>query len=634
MKAKYLKFHGNDKEDQVLYENFTLPDKGVFVDIGAGPDGIQGSNSYFFEQNGWKCVVVDADPRNKEALLKNRKHAYSLAIGSKVGKGKLDMKESPDVSVLSDAGQQEVEVITLESLLEKEKIDQIDILSIDTEGTELEVWSTFDWKKYRPLIVIVEAVSSQVISEETPAYFASIGYEWVATIGPNLIYKWVERTRDPKTVVYASSYDRGLEHLLNMWPDIIKEVPDAKLRIFYGWDLFDRGYANNPERMAWKDKINKLMQQPGITHLGRISHGACAVEFENAGIWAYPTHFGEISCITAMRAQAYGAYPVVINYAALQETVQYGIKVDGDIYEPEVKEKFKKLLIGCLKTPPPDEVREDMVKTAREQFSWSKVAKQWNEEFNTAASLDKQVEELMDNNQALDAWNLVKDTDYPKKDRVYLKVQHAFEPERYTKYYSEELTEHPVPEEIALNCITLAPRFKWVVEEIGKQRPKSVLDLGCADGYLCLTLANRGFETTGVNLYGPSISIAKERATKHNLNAGFIQGDLFDDYPKHDAVTLLEVFEHLPDPKKAIDHCMSLVNEGGSFYLSTPSPDHVGIQQHKDEPNHGDWDDGKPSGHLKLYSKEEMAEMLKGYKIKQFTLDGDKCWNIEVTHGE
>lgn len=633
MKAKYLKFHGNDLEDKAIYESFTLPDDGVFVDIGAGPDGIQGSNSYFFEQNGWKCVVVDADPRNKEALLKNRKHAYSLAIGSQIGKGKLDMKESPDISVLSDAGTQEVEVVTLESILEKEGIEKIDIISIDTEGTELEVWGTFDWQKHRPAIVIVEAVSSGVISEKTPEYFASIGYEWVATIGPNLIYKWVERVRNPKRIVYGSSYDRGLEHLLKMWPDIKKEVPDAELRIFYGWDLFDKVMANNPERMAWKEKMQELMRQPGITELGRISHGAVKIEFETAGIWAYPTHFGEISCITAMKAQAYGAVPCVVNYAALEETVQHGVKIDGDIYEPETKEHFKNKLIDLLKYPQMQEDRRaPMMAWAKEQFKWSKVAKQWSDEFKSAPSLDKQVEELMDNNQALDAWDLVKDTDYPKKDKVYAKVRHAFDPEAYRKFYAEDLNEVPVPEEIAVDCQKLAPRFAWLQACVEIKRPKSLIDLGCADGYVCLTLATRGIECHGVNLYQPSIDIARERAKKHKLSAIFTCDDLFNMKGSYDAVVLMEVLEHLPDPQKAIDHCMRLLNPGGSFYLSTPSPEHVGIEQHKNEAGHKAWDeDGTPSGHLKLYSEAELREMLEKYQIKQIMLDNDKCWNIEVT---
>jgi len=440
--------------------------------------------------------------------------------------------------------------------------------------------------------------------------------------------------RDPKIVVYGSSYDRGLEHLLKMWPDVIKEVPDAKLRIFYGWVLFDKVAANNPERQAWKEKMQKLMQQPGITHLGRISHGACQVEMENAGIWAYPCHFGEISCITAMRAQAFGAIPVCTDYAALDETVQHGIKVEGDIYEPEVRETFKNQLVRLLRNPKEQEVlRDPMMKWAKEHFSWVTVAKQWSEEFDSTPSLDSQVDELMENNQALDAWNLVKDTDYPKKDKVYAKVRHAFEPKEYNKFYGEDLAEHPVPEDIALDCTKLAPRFKWVVEEIKRQNPETVLDLGCADGYLCLTLAKNDIWSIGVNLYKPSVLLATKRAQETGLeNAEFVHGDIFNQKSTHDAVVLFEVLEHTPYPKKMIDHCMSLVNEGGSFYISTPSPEHVGIQQHKDEPNHKKWDeDGTPSGHLKLYNEAELKELLKDYTIKQMLLDEDKCWLIEVT---
>ena len=61
--------------------------------------------------------------------------------------------------------------------------------------------------------------------------------------------------RNLHRVIYTSSYDRGLEHLLKMWPDVKKSVPDAELHIFYGWQLFDRFYQNNPSSMSWKNKM-------------------------------------------------------------------------------------------------------------------------------------------------------------------------------------------------------------------------------------------------------------------------------------------------------------------------------------------------------------------------------------------
>ncbi len=439
--------------------------------------------------------------------------------------------------------------------------------------------------------------------------------------------------KDTKQIVYGSSYDRGLQHLLEIWPDVIKEVPDAKLVVFYGWNLFDVAHNGNPASMAWKEKMQKLMTQPGITELGRISHEACIKEFEKAGIWAYPTHFGEISCITGMRAQAYGAWPVVIDWAALKETVQYGVKVEGDIYEPEVKEAYTKQLIDTLKNPPTEEKRQEMMDWARKTYPWSKVAKDWDKEFTSAPSLEKQIEILMDDNQPLKAWDLVKDIEDNEstiKQRVWLKVQHAFDAKKYKEFYSKDLHENPIDEKYITQAENIYPRWDWFFKSINGKNIKTMLDLGCADGVLCITAAKNGIDATGVNLYQPSVDIANRRAKELNLNAKFICGDIFDQTGKYDAVVLMEVLEHLPDPKKGIDHCMSLVAEGGSLYLSTPRTDHLGIELHKNEPNHEGWDDGKPSGHLKLYTEEELREILKDYKIEQFLIDQERCMLVEV----
>ena len=188
--------------------------------------------------------------------------------------------------------------------------------------------------------------------------------------------------RNPYWCLYCSSYDRGLEHLLKMWPDVKKAVPQAELHIFYGWQLFVRFYANNPASMAWKEKMDKMMKADGITHHGRVSQPEIEKWYKKCGLWTYPTHFGEISCISAMKAQAWGAIPVCVNYAALKTTVQHGIKIEGDIYEPEVKEEYKKQLINLLKDHKrQEEIRKPMMKWGKDTFGWRKVAEKWSNEF-------------------------------------------------------------------------------------------------------------------------------------------------------------------------------------------------------------------------------------------------------------
>ena len=188
--------------------------------------------------------------------------------------------------------------------------------------------------------------------------------------------------RNPFRVIYQSSYDRGLEHLLKIWPDVKKAVPEAELHVFYGWTLFERFYRDNPERMAWKNKIDRLMEADGVVHRGRVPQHEIQKEIEKSAVWAYPSHFGEISCISAMRSQAGGAIPVVTNYAALETTVQHGAKVDGDIFDPDTRDRFKLALIDMLKDPEMQEkIRKPMMKWAKNEFKWSKVASDWSEEF-------------------------------------------------------------------------------------------------------------------------------------------------------------------------------------------------------------------------------------------------------------
>lgn len=188
---------------------------------------------------------------------------------------------------------------------------------------------------------------------------------------------------NPHRLIYMSSPDRGLVHLLGMWPDIRKEVPDAELHVFYGWAVFDAINRDNPAKQQWKEQVMQMMNQEGIINHGRVGHKALHEEISKSGIWAYPTHFTEISCISAMKAQKYGAVPVVTDFAALSETVKNGLKVDVDITTPEGKEEYLKALVGLLKDEKKQEdIRTNMMKWADHYFDWDNVAKLWAEIFN------------------------------------------------------------------------------------------------------------------------------------------------------------------------------------------------------------------------------------------------------------
>lgn len=100
--------------------------------------------------------------------------------------------------------------------------------------------------------------------------------------------------RDPHRIIYMSSHVRGLELLYNIWPEVKKAVPKATLDIYYGWDSFVNILKDNPDRMAWRERmIKKAKELEGVTDHGKISHGQIVSEIFKSGVWAYPCVTGD-----------------------------------------------------------------------------------------------------------------------------------------------------------------------------------------------------------------------------------------------------------------------------------------------------------------------------------------------------
>lgn len=179
-------------------------------------------------------------------------------------------------------------------------------------------------------------------------------------------------TRNKHSVGYFSAYYRGLECLLRMWPKIRERVPDATLDVYYGWESWvaNEGYDKFYDRM--EKKFTELKDQ-GVTVHGRVSHEELAQAMLKTNVWAYPTEFPEIHCITALKAQEAGCWPVVTTVGALNETVTTGVKIASKkIYSDEYKQKkFIDAVVDGLKVYHP--------RFLDEKRYWSTVAGEWDE---------------------------------------------------------------------------------------------------------------------------------------------------------------------------------------------------------------------------------------------------------------
>jgi glycosyltransferase involved in cell wall biosynthesis len=190
--------------------------------------------------------------------------------------------------------------------------------------------------------------------------------------------------RDPYKCVYASSPDRGLDVLLDIWENVSRRVEDAHLHVFYGFThTYDKLHANNDRMIEYKEKILRRVESMKSVHYhGKVNHAELHEHFMSAGLWLYPTHFTEISCITAMKAQAAGMIPVCTTLAALDETVQYGYKVDFPIQDERAVQAFQNVSVGLLTNHEKQEKqRQEMMKWSKDFYSWENVAKEWSEDF-------------------------------------------------------------------------------------------------------------------------------------------------------------------------------------------------------------------------------------------------------------
>lgn len=152
-----------------------------------------------------------------------------------------------------------------------------------------------------------------------------------------------------------------------------------------------------------------------------------------------------------------------------------------------------------------------------------------------------------------------------------------FSLDKYEDFYSHHYFK-PLPDDLAINANRIIPRVDWAVDIAEVNRPHSVLDLGCLDGFSGLTVANNVSSVqrlVGVDLSKEGIDIANKRKRLIEARTDFIQ-DSIEHYlmqtdEKFDMIILFEVIEHVKNPKKLLKLIKDVKSKNGIVLISTPS---------------------------------------------------------------
>lgn len=204
--------HAQFGEDRVLEKIFRDLVHGHCVEVGAY-DGRTGSATLLFEQKGWRCLLVEPIPVCVEAIKRHRDCVVAgCAASSQEGEATFFVAENveqmstleltPDRAqwigqVCGAVKELTVRTATLDSLLAEAGFPEIEFITIDVEGHELEVLKGLTLELHRPRIVIIEDNS---VGGDSPVarYMSDCGYVHFKRTGVN---EW-----------YARESDRGLIH--------------------------------------------------------------------------------------------------------------------------------------------------------------------------------------------------------------------------------------------------------------------------------------------------------------------------------------------------------------------------------------------------------------------------------------
>lgn len=190
--------------------------------------------------------------------------------------------------------------------------------------------------------------------------------------------------RHPHRVVYCSSPDRGLHHLLGIWPEVRRHVPDAKLKIFYRIKPWFQATLLHPEDVGRRARyieaaIAKLAEH-GVEVVGPVPNAQMARELQSAAVLAYPcdpVRYTEGFGCSVLDAAAGGCVPIISDADALP-SVHRGaaIVIAGKPDGVEQRDAWINMIISSLKNGTLPGWDQKMAEHA-ERHSRQNVADQW-----------------------------------------------------------------------------------------------------------------------------------------------------------------------------------------------------------------------------------------------------------------
>lgn len=174
------------RDSLLVWEYFQRRTEGIFVDVGANHP-IKGNQTWLLECKGWSGILIEPNPDLCQLLREQRPRSrvFEAAVCAPVQEGHAELHLAVDPAKSSlrpewDHAQTgktvSVPTRTLNAMLAEGGIGQIDLLSLDVEGMELEALRGLDFHRHRPQLILIE---DHFYDYQKHFYLRRLGYKLV-----------------------------------------------------------------------------------------------------------------------------------------------------------------------------------------------------------------------------------------------------------------------------------------------------------------------------------------------------------------------------------------------------------------------------------------------------------------------
>jgi glycosyltransferase involved in cell wall biosynthesis len=200
--------------------------------------------------------------------------------------------------------------------------------------------------------------------------------------------------KDPNHFVYNASATKGMIPLVeNIWPEIKKRLPQARLSIIGGYYRFREG-ADPDEQENTVEQLSKRqdLKDLGITFTGVIPQAEIAKILANAWMMLYPGAFPETFGISSLESLLYKTPLMTTRFGALEETaidlacyhIDYAIEPNSlfpHINKEQQVQKFLQAFFAAYSTPYLHQQKQNYCDVVKNVAGWDTVALQWKQFF-------------------------------------------------------------------------------------------------------------------------------------------------------------------------------------------------------------------------------------------------------------